>query len=89
MEVLQNRPVLERDNFLNKTSEWLYEVEFDSSINLDRVWIDRPTLAYINSLRDGIITGHTIDFDLLTRHEKDQQFRFCHHCKQLKLRAQL
>ena len=42
MKALQNRPVLERDNFFKKKakSEYIYKLEFDESTNLETSWFD-------------------------------------------------
>ena len=53
MEALQNRPSLERDNFLAKDMRagkkdtkklWIYKLEFEESTKIESCWVDDHTL---------------------------------------------
>ena len=53
MEALQNRPYLERDNFLAKDMRagkqdiktlWIYKLEFEEATKIPSSWVDTHTL---------------------------------------------
>lgn len=60
-ESLKNRPrLIKRLSRKTEPGDWIYQVEFDSSIKVKPIWIDQATLKFLNEYRDEIFISASI-----------------------------